>query len=58
MQRIKMYPLVLLPGTEMASPGNREQFGLETRFRVFPQCHGHYSFLGPSFPSVEIAELN
>ncbi|HYD50133.1 MAG TPA: cobalamin-dependent protein, partial [Terriglobales bacterium] len=57
MQRIKMYPLVLLPGTEMARPAAREQFGLQTRFRVFPQCHGTYRFLDAPFPSVEIAEL-
>jgi radical SAM superfamily enzyme YgiQ (UPF0313 family) len=57
MQRIKMYPLVLLPGTEMASQAARARFGLQTRFRVFPQCHGTYRFIGPSFPSVEIGEL-
>jgi len=57
MQRIKMYPLVLLPGTEMASEAARREFGLQTRFRVFPQCHGTYRFSESSFPSVEIGEL-
>jgi hypothetical protein len=57
MQRIKMYPLVLLPGTEMASRAGREEFGLQTRFRVFPYCRGTYRFIGPRFASVEIAEL-
>ncbi len=57
MQRIKMYPLVLLPGTEMADAESRSRFGIETRFRVLPLCHGTHSFLGRSFPSVEIAEL-
>ncbi|MGH7787134.1 MAG: B12-binding domain-containing radical SAM protein [Candidatus Binatia bacterium] len=57
MQRIKMYALVLLPGTEMASDAGRRQFGLRTRFRIFPYCHGTYRFMGPAFPSVEIAEL-
>ena len=57
MQRIKMYPLVLLPGTEMASPAARQEFGLQTRFRVLPQSHGTYRFSGPSFPSVEVVEL-
>lgn len=56
-QRIKMYPLVLLPGTEMASVEGRSRFGLQTRFRLFPQCHGTYRFVGETFPSVEIAEL-
>lgn len=57
LQRIKMYPLVLLPGTEMASAATRRQFGLQTRFRVLPLCHGTHRFIGPAFPSVEIAEL-
>lgn len=57
MQRIKMYPLVLLPGTEMATPADRAQYGIETRFRVFPLCHGMHRFDGAPFPSVEIAEL-
>lgn len=57
MQRIKMYPLVLLPGTEMAGAETRRKFAMQTRFRVLPLCHGSYRFLGPSFPSVEIAEL-
>ncbi len=57
MQRVKMYPLVLLPGTEMANPAARQEFGLQTRFRVLPQSHGMYRFRGPSFPSVEVVEL-
>jgi radical SAM superfamily enzyme YgiQ (UPF0313 family) len=57
MQRIKMYPLVLLPGTEMANPPTRQEFGLQTRFRVLPLCHGTHRFRGASFPSVEVCEL-
>jgi radical SAM superfamily enzyme YgiQ (UPF0313 family) len=57
MQRIKMYPLVLLPGTEMALAETRRQFGMQTRFRVLPLCHGTYRFLDRPFPSVEIAEM-
>jgi len=48
---------VLLPGTEMANASTRQTFGLQTRFRVLPLCHGTHRFLGPAFPSVEIAEL-
>jgi hypothetical protein len=48
---------VLLPGTEMAEPAARRQFGLLTRFRVLPQSHGTYRFTGPAFPSVEVVEL-
>jgi hypothetical protein len=57
MQRIKMYPLVLLPGTELASEATRRQFDMQTRFRVLPLCHGSYRFIDEPFPSVEIAEL-
>jgi radical SAM superfamily enzyme YgiQ (UPF0313 family) len=57
MQRIKMYPLVLLPGTEMALAETRRRFGMQTRFRVLPLCHGTYRFLDRPFPSVEIAEM-
>lgn len=57
MQRIKMYPLVLLPGTEMASAEARRRFGLETRFRVLPQCHGTYRFGEDGFPVAEVVEI-
>lgn len=57
MQRIKMYPLALLPGTELASQSTRREFGLQTRFRVFPQCQGTYRFSGAPFSSVEIGEF-
>ncbi len=57
MQRIKMYPLVLLPGTDLASQATRRQFELDTRFRVLPQCHGSYRFTGAPFPSVEVTEI-
>jgi radical SAM superfamily enzyme YgiQ (UPF0313 family) len=57
LQRIKMYPLVLLPGTEMAWADARREFGLQTRFRILPQSHGTYRFIGEAFPSVEVTEV-
>jgi radical SAM superfamily enzyme YgiQ (UPF0313 family) len=57
LQRIKMYPLILLPGTEIAERATRERFGMQTRFRILPQCYGMYRFAGATFPSVEITEL-
>lgn len=57
LQRIKMYPLVLLPGTEMAWADARREFALQTRFRILPQSHGMYRFNGRSFPSVEVTEI-
>jgi radical SAM superfamily enzyme YgiQ (UPF0313 family) len=57
LQRIKMYPLVLLPGTEMAGAATRRKFGLQTRFRVLPLCHGTHRFTGAPFPSAEVCEL-
>ena len=55
-QRIRMYSLVLLPGTEMEAPESRERFALDARHRVLPQCHGTYEFAGERFPSAEIVE--
>ena len=52
-----MYPLALLPGTEMATPDSRQHFGIVTRFRILPQCHGVYRFLDQPFPSAEVTEL-
>ncbi|HYB99098.1 MAG TPA: cobalamin-dependent protein [Candidatus Limnocylindrales bacterium] len=56
-QRIKMYALVLLPGTEMAQADSRRRFGLRTGFRVQPYCHGRYEFAGQRFFSAEECEL-
>jgi radical SAM superfamily enzyme YgiQ (UPF0313 family) len=57
LQRIKMYPLLLLPGTEMAWAEARREFGLRTRFRILPQSHGTYRFIAAPFPSVEVTEV-
>jgi radical SAM superfamily enzyme YgiQ (UPF0313 family) len=56
-QRIKFYPLVLLPGTEMENAETRREFGLRTKFRVLPQSHGLHRFIGEPFPSVEVVEV-
>jgi radical SAM superfamily enzyme YgiQ (UPF0313 family) len=57
LQRIKLYPLVLLPGTEMAGREARRTLGLDTRFRVLPQSHGTYRFVAEPFASAEVVEV-
>lgn len=55
--RIRLYPLVLLPGTEVESLEHREQFQIKSRFRIFPRTYGIYKFGSETFSSAEISEL-
>ncbi|MBC8413522.1 hypothetical protein H8E50_07615, partial [bacterium] len=55
--RIRLYPLVLLPGTEAESPADRKKFQIKSRFRIFPRTYGMYEFGGEEFSSAEVSEL-
>jgi radical SAM superfamily enzyme YgiQ (UPF0313 family) len=55
--RIQMYPLVLLPGTEMENIETRTKYGTKTKFRILPRCFGVYRFGDSSYPSAEIVEM-
>ena len=44
-QRVTMYPQLLLAGSESGERRYREQFGLETAFRVISRCVGSYGEL-------------
>lgn len=57
MTYIRMYQHIMLPGTEGASKNSREEYSLETRFRVLPRCFGHYNFRGEKFSAAEIEEI-
>jgi radical SAM superfamily enzyme YgiQ (UPF0313 family) len=57
LERIQLYPLILLPGTELESAASRDHFGLDTRFRVMPHCFGTYAFAGERFAGGEIVEM-
>jgi len=57
LERIQLYPLILLPGTELESGTARRRFGLQTRYRVMPHCYGVYELDGETFPGGEVVEM-
>lgn len=54
---IYLFQLMLLPGTEMATPQSKRDFGMVTRYRVLPRCYGHYDILGERLIAAEIEEI-
>jgi radical SAM superfamily enzyme YgiQ (UPF0313 family) len=54
---LRMYQLIMLPGTEMNSPETRAKYGIKTHWRVMPRCFGRYHFEGESFDCAEIEEI-
>jgi radical SAM superfamily enzyme YgiQ (UPF0313 family) len=57
MDEIRMYQLIMLPGTEVASDEYRAQFGYQTKFRVMPRCIGVYPVLGEQRMVYEYHEI-
>ena len=54
---LRMYQLMLLPGSEMSGKASREKFGFVSRYRVLPRCFGFYELFGESFSVAEIEEI-
>lgn len=54
---IYLFQLMLLPGTEMATPESKLQYGMVTRYRVLPRCYGYYDVLGERVVEAEIEEI-
>lgn len=54
---IRMYQLMLLVGSTMNSAESREMHGLQTRWRVMPNCAGVYQFFGTEVRIAEIEEI-
>jgi radical SAM superfamily enzyme YgiQ (UPF0313 family) len=54
---IRLFTLMLLPGTEMASRQSRKEYGMISKYRVLPRCFGSYSFDRERLHSVEIEEV-
>lgn len=52
-QRVTMYPHVMIHGAESSTVSDREQYGIETAFRVIPACVSTY----PEIPSLEYEEM-
>lgn len=57
MTSVVMFQFILLLGTQASSNASREKFGIESRYRILPRCHGTYSFRGQTFPVAEIEEI-
>ena len=57
MTNIRMYQLMLLIGSTMNSAVSREVYGLQTRWRVMPNCAGVYRFFDTELGVAEIEEI-
>lgn len=54
---IFLFQLMLLPGTDMNTKATREEYKMQTRYRVLPRCYGNYTLFGEQFSSAEIEEI-
>jgi len=54
---LRMYQLMMLPGSDLAGRASRKQYGMVTRYRVLPRCFGRYKLYGETFPVAEIEEI-
>lgn len=54
---VRTYQFMLLAGTEAAGNKSREDFEMDSRFRVKPMNFGVYDFRGEQFASAEIEEI-
>ena len=55
--KIDNYQLMMIPGTEVTTPENIEQFGMQTRYRILPRCSGYYKILGETICAAEIDKI-
>lgn len=54
---IYLFQLMLLPGTELATPETKNRFGMVSRYRVLPRCYGNFVFKGHQISTAEIEEI-
>lgn len=57
MTNIRMYQLMLLVGSTMNRAESRKRYGLQTRWRVMPNCAGVYKFFDTELRVAEIEEI-
>lgn len=55
--RLNMFQLTLLPGSEMCTDAYRSKHGLATKWRVIPRCYGSYAVLGEELRAAELDEV-
>jgi len=54
---IFLFQLMLLPGTELATPEAVTKYGMEIKHRVLPRCYGHFSVKGKRIVAAEIESI-
>ena len=55
--RLNLFQLSLLPGSELYGGAERKRHGLRTRWRVVPRCFGAYEVLGAPVVTAEVDEV-
>ncbi|MGP3948546.1 hypothetical protein [Streptomyces sp. 7N604] len=55
--RLNMFQLTLLPGSEMCTDAYRREHGLVTKWRVVPRCYGAYTVFGEELRAAELDEV-
>lgn len=55
--RLNMFQLTLLPGSEMCTDAYRGKHGLVTKWRVMPRCYGAYTAFGEELRAAELDEV-
>jgi radical SAM superfamily enzyme YgiQ (UPF0313 family) len=54
---IRMYQLIMLPQTKLNTPQSRQEYGMQTGFRIMPRSFGQYSIGEHKFVAVESEEI-
>ncbi|MCA9472051.1 MAG: cobalamin-dependent protein [Nitrospirales bacterium] len=54
---VRMYQLMMLPGSEMSQKQTRNEYGMKTSYRVMPRNFGIYRFLEDTFSCGEVEEI-
>lgn len=52
-----LYQLMLLPGTDLASPESKERWRMRTRYRILPRAFGFFEMAGEEIIAAEIEEI-
>jgi hypothetical protein len=55
--QIRLFTLMVLDGSELATRRERDRFAMQTRYRVVPRSFGFYEFAGETLSCVEIEEV-
>lgn len=54
---VYLFQLMILPGSELASPQTIHQYGMTLKYRVLPRCYGSYEISSKIVTSAEIEAI-